>query len=160
LTDPDKEAYDVMVTVENSNGKIIAERYVLVLVNYKNDPQPDTDKDSCPAAPAVAAKILKELGIKHKYAGGNYIKDVAQAMTKGAQFPLYVKTGDTWVNPEGKLIAKTDVDLYKTAVYNFLDMKSAFNQTAVEKVKGYDKEKKNEKPEKEAKAPQGKGKAK
>jgi hypothetical protein len=39
-----------------------------------------------PAAPAIAARLLKEAGVKPKHAGGNYISDVARLMTKNAAF--------------------------------------------------------------------------
>lgn len=86
---------------------------------------------NCPAAPAVAAAILKEQGIHPKYVieilavnpedeqvvNGNYISDVAEYM--GSQ-PN--DEGKTWF--EG--INKCDVYDYHDAVYEYLESLGAF----------------------------------
>jgi hypothetical protein len=68
-----------------------------------------------PAAPAVAAHILKDQGVSARYGsgkkGGNYISDVAGHMGPQTDF-------------DG--VAKDDVDAYEAAVYAFLDNAGAF----------------------------------
>jgi hypothetical protein len=91
------------------------------------DPEPK-DEISYPAAPAVAGAILKEKGLENKYPKGtdkkngkpefgNYIAEVAKAMSNEAKFPAYNSSG-VWNGTT--YILKSDVEAYKTAVYNFL----------------------------------------
>jgi len=61
--------------------------------------------ENYPAAPAVAAKILKDLGIKHNYGDGNYINDIAKEMGPGTEF-------------QG--VAKTDTVAYEAEIRAFL----------------------------------------
>ncbi|RQD84297.1 DUF1565 domain-containing protein [Methanosalsum natronophilum] len=65
--------------------------------------------EDCPAAPAVAAKLLSEAGVNHRYGegpdGGNYVSDVAREMGPGTDF-------------DG--VEKCDEDAYREAVAEFL----------------------------------------
>ncbi len=70
-----------------------------------------------PAAPAVAASILKALGIRPKYDGGNYIKDVADMM--GSQ--ENDENGSWFMGTD-----KCDVVEYYHAVYDYLELLGAF----------------------------------
>jgi len=97
-------------------------------VNEDDDNQ-DQPEISYPAAPAVANAILKEKGLESRYEKninkkngkpeyGNYIAEVAKAMTQEAKFPAYDSNG-TWNGTD--YVEKSSVDAYKTAVYNFLE---------------------------------------
>ena len=109
---------------------------LLVYVNksdQNDDGEDDDDQDqpeiSYPAAPAVANAILKEKGLDHRYLKGtnkkngkpeygNYIAEVAKAMSQEAKFPAYT-SGGTWNGTD--YVEKSSVEAYKTAVYNFLE---------------------------------------
>lgn len=109
---------------------------LLVYVNksdQNDDGEDDDDQDqpeiSYPAAPAVANAILKEKGMESRYEKGNnkkngkpeygnYIAEVAKAMTQEAKFPAYDSNG-TWNGTD--FVEKSSVDAYKTAIYNFLE---------------------------------------
>jgi hypothetical protein len=65
-----------------------------------------------PAAPAVAAAILKDAGISHKYGvKGNYIADVAAEMGSWE-----ADENGSWFHG----IEKCDEQAYYEAVYNYL----------------------------------------
>lgn len=88
-----------------------------------------TDEDfeiSYMAAPAVAGLILEEADIDNRYGtgkdGGNYITDVARAMTHTTSFPDFDWDG----NWDGvSFVDKTDDENYYEAVYKFLVFKGA-----------------------------------
>lgn len=96
------------------------------------DPDPDQDdKDEMdyPAAPAVANAILKEKGLDNRFEKGtnkkngkpeygNYIAEVAKAMTQEAKFPAYT-SGGTWNGTD--YVEISNVEAYKTAILNFLN---------------------------------------
>ena len=66
----------------------------------ENNDAEDEDSDSCPAAPAIAAEILKYNNVKPNYdRGKNYISDVARNMTQGAMFEGEEKSSNGQPNP-------------------------------------------------------------
>lgn len=71
------------------------------------------DGDNCPAAPAVAGKILKENNIKNHYDGGNFIADVAKEMGPNGEF-------------QG--VQKSDTD-YKAKIVSFLENHAAWEES-------------------------------
>jgi hypothetical protein len=62
-------------------------------------------QSSNPAAPAIAASILKQYKIKNNYRGGNYIADIAKKMGPGTTF---------------NNVSKENTTAYYNAVYNYL----------------------------------------
>ncbi len=74
------------------------------------------DGDNCPAAPAVANKILKARGIKNHYAGGNYIADVAQEMGPNGEF-------------QG--VQKCDKEEYQEKIESFLEDHDAWGEDII-----------------------------
>ncbi|AOT68177.1 hypothetical protein [Geosporobacter ferrireducens] len=90
--------YEVKVTAKQRSTTV--EDLEEVVVSYQ------TVTATYPAAPAVAAELLSEAGLKAKYGkNGNYISDVAKEMGPGATF---------------KGIQKSDVNAYRNAVKAFL----------------------------------------
>lgn len=89
-------------------------------------------EDECPAAPAVASKILQDFDIDFRYEDGNvehprhgirilysnYIAMVAGQMTNEAAFPVYACDG-TW-DENDDYVDKCDQEAYYWAVYNYL----------------------------------------
>jgi len=71
------------------------------------------DGDNCPAAPAVAGKILKARGIKNHYAGGNFIADVAKEMGPNGEF-------------QG--VEKCDTEEYQEKIEAFLEDHDAWEE--------------------------------
>ena len=95
--------------------------------NDSDDPDP-TDTEEFPAAPAVAAALLKAAGVDHRYETdkiakngkaimGNYITDVAKMMGTHED-----DQDGSWFMG----IDKSDVDDYREAVEDFLDSLGAF----------------------------------
>jgi hypothetical protein len=74
--------------------------------NGDDDDDDDNVMDNYPAAPAVANKILKELGISNRYMGTNLISEVAKEMGPNTEF-------------DGVL--KTDAVDYELAIRNYLE---------------------------------------
>ena len=88
-------------------------------------------EDDYPAAPDVAGQILGEFDVDFRYVSGtvdhprhgerevysNYIAQVAQTMTNGAEFPVY-KCDGIW--DEETYVEKCELDDYYWAVYNYL----------------------------------------
>jgi hypothetical protein len=71
------------------------------------------DGDNCPAAPAVAGKILKEGGFKNHYDGGNFIADVAKEMGPNGEF-------------QG--VEKCDTEEYQEKIEAFLENHDAWEE--------------------------------
>jgi len=95
----DEGTFDVKVMAEiNDNGIITrqdTESDVEITLTSDGE-NGDQATGSNPAAPAVANKILKELGVKHNYGGGNYISDVAREMGPGTEFQGVEKTNEDY----------------------------------------------------------------
>lgn len=109
-------------------GNFTAEATALMKLAYKDvKKQPKVNPANCPAAPAVASKLLSQAKVKTAYKGGNYISDVTKAMTKKGDFPLY-SNGKISAATLVAYIPKTSVDAYKLAVKEFLTIKGAFNK--------------------------------
>ncbi|MDK9711129.1 hypothetical protein [Acidaminobacter sp.] len=74
--------------------------------NGDNGDNDDKDMDNYPAAPAVANKILKELGISNRYMGTNLISEVSKLMGPNTEF---------------NGVLKTDADDYEDEIRDFLN---------------------------------------
>jgi hypothetical protein len=74
------------------------------------------DGDNCPAAPAVAGKILKEHNAKNHYAGGNFIADVAKEMGPNGEF-------------QG--VQKCDTEEYQEKIESFLEDHDAWGEKII-----------------------------
>lgn len=70
----DPGSYDVKVVAKSDGISASDEQDVEITLEDEEEDNGAINK----AAPAVAAKLLKESGIKHHYEGGNYISDVAR----------------------------------------------------------------------------------
>jgi hypothetical protein len=96
---------DDMIMTDSSTFKIL-------FVDKDDDDDDDDDDgedkvmDNYPAAPAVANKILKEMGISNRYRGTNLISEIARLMGPNTEF-------------DGVL--KTDVDDYEQAIRDYLE---------------------------------------
>ena len=77
------------------------------------------DDGNCPAAPAVAGKLLKEHKVKNHYEGGNYIADVAKKMGPNGEF---------------RDVQKCDIDEYQKEIEDFLDEQGAFDEEITEEI--------------------------
>lgn len=86
--------YTLRATARNGSRDYTATR--TVTVNGSTSSSPPSSNEGYPAAPAIAARLLKEAGVKPKHAGGNYISDVARLMTKSAVFMGVEKTHSTY----------------------------------------------------------------
>ncbi|WP_053368576.1 hypothetical protein [Bacillus sp. FJAT-27245] len=110
ITEPGTYKVKVTLIKKNPNRDHYAEDTETVLISA----QVTADY---PAAPAIAAKLLKEASIQAKYGkNGNYISDVAQLMGQEATFPVLKadKTIDRYVS-------KSDVVNYENAVRAYLE---------------------------------------
>ena len=82
--------YYLKVTADVANQQGLLTKVIAVVVKLPDTtPKPTDDKDS-PAAPALAKKILDQMGIKPQFMGVNLISEVARAMAPGAKFPVLV----------------------------------------------------------------------
>jgi len=90
--------------------------------NEDEDEDADTlneDDGNCPAAPAVAGKLLKEHKVKNHYEGGNYIADVAKKMGPNGEF---------------RDVQKCDIDEYQKEIEDFLDEQGAFDEEITKEI--------------------------
>jgi hypothetical protein len=118
----------VIATFTDSFSKAQANRTVIVTLEADEDSEEeDLDKDddadtlnedgdNCPAAPAVAGKILKEGGFKNHYAGGNFIADVAKEMGPNGEF-------------QG--VQKCDTEDYQEKIESFLEDHDAWGEEII-----------------------------
>jgi hypothetical protein len=108
ITEPG--VYKIVATVQTTGASGATGEDELTLEVFE-----ETVIVSHPAAPAVAAEILKQYGVSHRYGsgrtGGNHISDVAAEMSSapGTDF-------------QG--VAKADVAAYRCAIQNFLATKA------------------------------------
>lgn len=95
---------DDMIMTDSSTFKILSD----VKDDDDDDDDDDEDKvmDNYPAAPAVANKILKEMGISNRYRGTNLISEVSKLMGPNTEF-------------DGVL--KTDAEDYEEAIRDYLE---------------------------------------
>lgn len=94
-------SYKVKVVAEIAEDDGIISRQDIeydIEITLTSEGDQEQATESNPAAPAVANKILKELGIKHNYGGGNYISDVAREMAPGTEFQGVAKTSEDYEN--------------------------------------------------------------
>jgi len=94
---------DDMILTDSSTIKIL-----VVADDDDDDDDDDEDEamDNYPAAPAVANKILKELGVSNRYMGSNLISEVAKKMGPNTEF---------------NGVLKTDADDYEDEIREFLE---------------------------------------
>lgn len=96
---------DDLIVTDSSTFKIL-------FVDKDDDDDDDDDDgedkvmDNYPAAPAVANKILKELGISNRYMGTNLISEVSKKMGPNTEF---------------NGVLKTDADNYEDEIRDFLN---------------------------------------
>ncbi|RDU37316.1 hypothetical protein DRW41_05545 [Neobacillus piezotolerans] len=110
ITEPGTYKVKVTLIKKNPNRDDYAEDTETVLISQ----QVTADY---PAAPAIAAKLLKEASIQAKYGkNGNYISDVAQLMGQGATFPVFI--ADDTID---YYVSKSDVVNYENAVRAYLE---------------------------------------
>lgn len=102
VIDPYQSSSDVIRT-DSSTFKILYEKDA----TEDDDGNDDDDKimDNYPAAPAVANKILKEMGKPHRYRGTNLISEVSRTMGPGTDF---------------NGVSKTDIKDYEDEIRDFL----------------------------------------
>jgi hypothetical protein len=106
-----KEQATITVNVTSDTDEAVVEDDEL-----DKDDNADTlneDGGNCPAAPAVAGKILKAHNIKNHYAGGNYIADVAHEMGPNGEF-------------QG--VQKCDQEEYQAKIESFLEDHDAWGE--------------------------------
>jgi hypothetical protein len=104
---PTAGTYTIRATLNSIVGQGTPSDDVSETVTWQQDTVVVVDY---PAAPAVAAKLLNDAGVKAKYSGGNYISDVAHEMDPGTDF---------------RTVPKSNVAAYEAAVRAFLVEKGA-----------------------------------
>jgi hypothetical protein len=104
---PTAGTYTIRATLNSIVGQGTPSDDVSETVTWQQDTVVVVDY---PAAPAVAAKLLNDAGVKAKYSGGNYISDVAHEMFPGTDF-------------DG--VEKSSVAAYEAKVRAFLVLKGA-----------------------------------
>jgi hypothetical protein len=103
-----------------------ADEAVVEIEDLGEDEELDEDDDAdtlneedgnCPAAPAVAGKILKAHNVKNHYAGGNFIADVAKEMGPNGEF---------------RGVQKSHTAEYQAEIEDFLEEQGAFEEEITE----------------------------